>query len=368
MVTNYSAMSVDPNQLFSKPMSSATDPTAANYMGRVEQQYTPSISGGGGAVLGTVDEVKSPAPSGGGGNGNLNMSDYNKTWYYNEFGQPTAIGGSDGGPNINQMVEEAYGGLMSSFGEQESLAKQGAESSKTGIQEQYLADTKSTQSELEKLLRDIDLNRSKLQESGSAALDDSARSYRALEQRANVRYGGGSGLGDLMRELAAKELYRSQGGIRKEQLAGEKDIVRNITDTNLFFEDKRSKLELWRNQAIREVENNLNSILANISAQKGMAQRDKDLAKIDALNKARSDAQGIRMADVQFRGELFNTYLANMQEQMGRTFTPEEIADIYSKFNSPVFSPYAQASGQAPYVPGAGRDEDELNQLMPGVA
>lgn len=287
--------------------------------------------------------------------------------WYNELGNWEWMQQGNGGgqPDTNRLIDEAYGGLMSAYGQQEEAAKFGAGESKKNIEAKYGSDVEKTNAELNKLMRDIELNRQRFAQSGFAAESQNVGDYNALEQRANVRYGGGSSLGDLMRELAAKEYYKQQGGLRQQRLAGETDFANNINDTQLFFQQKISDLDLWKNEALSKVEDNLKSILANISTQRGQGEANKANAKLAALQQAQADAKNIQAADVQFRNTLFTTYLQQQQETMGRSFTPAEIANLYSTFNSPVFSPNQQAYANFSYNPAAfgKKDEEELNQL-----
>lgn len=266
-------------------------------------------------------------------------------------------------------IDEAYEKVMNAFGQQEEVVRGGAKSSQTSIEDQYKIDADKANAELDKMLSDIGVNKNEFLTSVADAINQNLTGYNALEQRANVRYGGGSSLGDLMRELAAKELYKQQGQARNQQVAGEAKFASLEAEAQQFISQKLTDLGQWKKDSLAKIEQNLQEQLANISMRKQDTEVQKANAKLGLLQEARNKAQEISMADAQIRTEIASAYIANLQETTGKTLTPEQVQSIYSQFSDINFSPYGQATGQAnaiAYNPNAlsKEDEDKLNQLF----
>lgn len=354
-------------------MSSAVDPRASNYQ-NMSSSNSSQVNASGrplysGSVLGASTNVPTntytgqfinpdpapsptpapgPAPSGGNAGGGQNQS-------------------SGGGGGIDMsMIDKAYSTLDSIFGEQESGARKTAGTAKENIGAQYSSDVGKTETAKEQQLRDLQNSMQQFQESGSSAIDDLVRQYNALEQRANVRYGGGS-LGDLMRELAAKEYYKQTGGIKKQQLAGEKDFATQMSDAKLFFQQKIDDLGMWKKQAMDEVENRLSQQLSQIGAMRGQSQMDRANKQLELLQRAQEQARQITAMDLEFKNNMLSSYIENAQATLGRAFTPQEIANLVPQFFTPEFNTASQSfSNFNQYNPSAlnGDEEDELNKIM----
>lgn len=374
---SYANMSVDPNAISSMPQVQSQpwvnytpafiqSPANANMTqaGTGQPVYSPPKSG---QVLGASDSANN-----GGGAPQIDTGAEKKpnvNGWYNELGNWEWMQPAGQGNGVDmRMLDEAYGNLQNIFGQQESAARGNAATAEKSVMDRYGADVGKTQAEQDKLIRDLMTKKQQFTESALGAANQNVVDYNALEQRANVRYGGGSSLGDLMRELAAKELYKQQGQIRTQQLAGERDFGQQEQDAKLFISQKLGDLDLWKNEAIGKIQESLSGALAQINAMRGESEINKANAKIAALQKAQDDARQITAADVQFRTGLMSAYIQNAQETMGRAFTPEEISNLVAQFNSPVFSPYQQAYSNMAYNPGALSKDDEeqkrINELM----
>lgn len=283
-------------------------------------------------------------------------------WHGSDGGWKPEGGGSGGGGVDTRALEDAYGRLQGLFGEQETTARGTAASADKSILDNYGSSIAKTEAEKAKMLRDIQLNKQRFDEAGFGALDQNARDYSALEQRANVRYGGGSGVGDLMRELAAKEFYRSQGGVRKQQLAGEQDFANQMSDTELFIGEKLGDLDLWKNDAMAEVKNRLTTQLNQISSMRAESEIAKEERKLAALQTAQENARRITEADNQFKSNLLTQYMASKSEIMGRALTPQEIQSIIPQFMGPGLNPSGSTEA-GPAFRTFGNEEDELTAL-----
>jgi hypothetical protein len=269
-----------------------------------------------------------------------------------------------------RAIDEAYAGAMNEFGKQEGVVRSGAESSKVSTEDQYKIDADKANAELDKMLGDIGVNKNEFLASVADAINQNLTGYNALEQRANVRYGGGSSLGDLMRELAAKELYKQQGQARNQQVAGEAKFAGLEAEAQQFISQKLTDLGQWKKDSLAKIEQNLQEQLANISMRKQDTEIQKANAKLGLLQEAKNKAQEVSMADAQIRTEIASAYIANLQETSGKTMTPEQIQSIYSQFSDINFSPYGQATGQStqlaynPSTTLSKEDEDKLSQLF----
>ena len=371
---SYANMSVDPNainkittpQVQPQPWVNYTpafiqSPANANMTQASTGQpvYSPPKSG---QVLGASDSAGGAPQIDTGAEKKPNVNGW-----YNELGNWEWMQPAGQGNGVDmRMLDEAYGNLQNIFGQQENTAKGTANSAKENISSQYMSDVGKTESERDKQMRELQKSLGLFQESGSGAVNDLVGQYNALEQRANVRYGGGS-LGDLMRELAAKEYYKQTGNIKKQQLAGESDFAMQQDDAKLFFQQKISDLDLWKKQAMSEVESRLQQQLDTISAMRGQSQMDKANKQLELLQRAQEQARQITAMDLEFKNGLLSNYIENAQTTMGRAFTPQEIAALVPQFFTPQFNTASQAfSNVNQYNPSAlrGNEEDELNKIM----
>ena len=276
-------------------------------------------------------------------------------------------GGGGGGGVDTGAIDDAYKSVLAAFGQQEEAARSGAAQSSSDIESRHTLDTEKVNAELDQMLRDLGVKQKGFQQSQEDVLDQNVVDYNALEQRANVRYGGGSSLGDLMRELAAKELYKQQGLTRREGQAGNVQFETQIQDAKLFMNQKIGDLEQFKKESLGSIASNLKASLAEISSRRGQTDTAKAEAKLGLLQQARQEAASISAQDNALRGELFSAYIANVQELSGKVLTPREIASLQSEFANINFT--SQGQGQTDplaYNPSglSGEDEDEFNQLF----
>lgn len=264
-------------------------------------------------------------------------------------------------------IDDAYKALFNEFGKQEQAVRAGAETNRGDINARYGVDKEKYNAELDKMLSDIGTNKKDFLKSVSDAIAQNVNDYNALSQRSNVRYGGGSSVGDLMKELATKELFKQQGLTRREKSAGEAKFAGLIKDANTFVSQKLGDLDLWKREALGKIDSNMSAQLAQIGAQRASTEAEKANAKLGVLQQARQQAQKIAMMDAEIRNNLASAYVANLQEISGRTMTPEQVKGIYSQFSDINFKPYEDAAAQS-IIPSRSTlskdDEDKINQLF----
>lgn len=267
----------------------------------------------------------------------------------------------------NAELDKLYAGLLGEFGKQEELARGGAGRSREDVLARFGFGEKTAQSDLEAALTGLSGEKKSFLQSVGDALNQNVVDFNALNQRAGVRYGGGSSLGDLMRELAGKELTKQQGLTRREGFAGEAKFAGMIADAKKFMQSKVGELTLWKNESLNKIQDNLQARLADISSQRTATEAEKARAKLGILQEARAQAQQIAQTDAQLRTDIASAYVANLQEIEGRALTPEEVQGVYSAFSNIEFSPFGQAAEQTGgFIPGklSPEQEDELGQLF----
>ena len=265
----------------------------------------------------------------------------------------------------NAAVDAAYKTLMESYGMQEKSARTGAETGSANVEARNKNEVEKVNAELEKMLRDLGISQKSMRQENEDILDRNVSAYNALEQRANVRYGGGSSSGDLMRELAAKELYKQQGLTRREGQSANVHFETQMQDAKLFISQKISDLALYKQEALDDISNNLSKSLAEITTRRGQSDIAKAEAKMGLLQQAREEAANITTQDQTLRNELFGAYIANIQELQGKILTPQEVQTLYYDFADINFKSQGQGLDQAmAYNPTRFNDEeDELSQL-----
>lgn len=117
------------------------------------------------------------------------------------------------------------------------------------------------------------------------------RSYNALNQQAQTRYGGASSTGGAIQELVRQEFMRTQGGLRQKYMAGVAAIQSAERNAQTQFSLAVQELEKSIIAAQREINTNLETAINNVNLQKAQAEDDKRAARSDALARSLQQQQ-----------------------------------------------------------------------------
>lgn len=279
--------------------------------------------------------------------------------------KPNSPSGS--GSSVN--LDELYAPIFNALNQQRDLANtfysqgQSQVESQRASQQQRLGENK--------LITDA-----KLAEQGKilnqdleSALAQAVRSYNALSQRGNVLYGQSSSAGRAMGELAAREAYRQQGGIRQENQRQLGNLANSVKETELYYaqtareideEAQQRFTELWKewksqmdyiNMKFAENETAKRAYKTELDNSINMMQREYEFnrkAKLDELNIWK------QQQDYMLQQEL-GTVAKNLYSK------PPDVFGGYK--NNLAFSSDAPTASKAMVKKMTNRDEDEFSSL-----
>lgn len=351
-------------------------------------------NGGGGGETGPIGGLEGPditktggepggGPSGGSGGGGgdagpapSNLKDPNANpgdgWFWDAAdGWKRSGGGSSTAGPSQAEIDAAFSPLFSAFNQAESAVRGNYQTDVAGVDKRYQTYDKQYEDERSRLRGEAEDKQSDFNQTLRSALDEAVRAYNALDQQRIARFGGGSSAGQAVGELARQEFFRQQGNVQQEGVRGEREFAKEFANIGQFIAQKKSELDLWKEEALGELKKNLNTQLANIQSQRGQAESAKAQARLSIIQDSINRARAIQDQDTQFRQNLAIAGLNQLQESAGRTFTPEEINAVVKQFmggDSSIGATQA-SSGIDPrnlalYNPNARQTQDELSNLQ----
>jgi hypothetical protein len=214
-------------------------------------------------------------------------------------------GNSGGGSGISQSdISDAYAPLLSALDSYAGQLNQGYGRDVQGVNDQYVGGQQKTDAESAQLNTDVDTNQRQYNNQLTSAYQDAIRAYNALAQQGNARFGGSSSAGQAVGELANQEFFRQQGNINEQQTEGDLSFIQQRTKIKDYILGKKNDLDNWKNQALSQLKTNLDSALAQIQQQKGIAESNKTKDRLAILQSAQQTADQIHATDIQFRQGL----------------------------------------------------------------
>ncbi len=272
------------------------------------------------AVLG--NSTSSSGGSGSSGN-NYQVGGWygGRQWDGSRFGNPgeVIVGGSSNNSQNFSSTPSMDGAVSTPQIDYDALFQPGFQALQD--QEKYLQDVEFPQASA-----DIEKNRLKLNSeltdyetsaktqteadktalttSRDSALSDAVKSYNALRQQRNARFGSASSAGEAVGELAQQEFFRSQGNIQgtyQEQMG---QIMQKASSLYTFLTKKKTEIDTEAQNLLTQARNELTKRLMDISAQKGMLEQAKSQAKIQALNDAINFSRNINQMKIAAQLEL----------------------------------------------------------------
>jgi hypothetical protein len=130
------------------------------------------------------------------------------------------------------------------------------------------------------------------------------RALAEIQQGLQARYGGTTGTGAFVSELAGRETLGNIGKF-KQTLANEFSKVNQLR-VNLFQTYEKNKLDISNQteQLIAQAKSELNKQLANLEIQKGQVNADKSARKTQAIQFYQSQVQEINARNTQYLRQL----------------------------------------------------------------
>lgn len=265
--------------------------------------------------------------------GTMKLQDALSEGLVDEWGNPRN-GGGGGYEDLSKQISDLYAPALQAADEQAGIVRSGYEGDVKNLQNRVAQALSQYNTQGEQLLQDTDTEQSSFNKVIESALNQAVRAYNALNQRANVFYGGATGTGRAMNELAQREYYRQQGQIGSKQAEGTQQFSQERGRIRQYIDSKVKDLDLYKQEALDSLKQNLDAQIASINARKGEIEANKTRDKISVLQDAINRTRAIQDQDKTFRQNLALAGVQQMQEIAGRAFTPQEIKAYISEFTS----------------------------------
>lgn len=180
------------------------------------------------------------------------------------------------------------------------------------------------------LQQGLDLQQQQLADSGRSAAAEALRSYNALMQQQQSRYGMGTGAGQFLSDLLGQEYLRSKSGVDQQLQSGQAQLALEGQKTQQYISKKLGDLDSWKNDAFKAIDDNLQGKLYEIGAQRGVLEQQKAQQKQQAFFDALNYKQQVQQNEQQFKMQLASFAVQNLQNVTGQAYTPEQISGIVS--------------------------------------
>ena len=274
--------------------------------------------------------------------------------------------GGSGGPSQAEL-DAAFNPLFSALGNAESAVRSGYESDVSGVGKRYDTYNKQYEDERSRLMGEATDKQTDFQQTLKSALQEAVKAYNALQQQRTARFGGGSSAGEAVGELARQEYFKQQGNVSQEGVRGEREFAKEFANIGQFISQKKSELDMWKEDALGTLKKNLDSQLANIQMQRGETESAKAQARMSIIQDSINRARAIQDQDTQFRQQLAIAGVNQLQESAGRSFTPAEIQAYIEQFMGGNTAISAGGTTSASYSPTYNKNtkkEDDLAKLQ----
>jgi hypothetical protein len=242
-------------------------------------------------------------------------------------------GGDQGGGqgNEQQQISDLYGGQINFLNQ---LAEEAAGQKQTSLgelipqEESQYRNISNEQSDLEKALA---LQGNQITQGAQSGYSDAIRAYNALKQQGMSRYGGGSSTGGAISELIGQQFLRTTGQARQATENARQQLGLEMGKVQTYISQKKSEVDQWKRDAISKINSNFSVEMSNINQNKMETEANKMIAKQDALKQVIADSKAIQQKDSEFKQNLAQWTLEQMQKVSGRAFTPQEVASVYNE-------------------------------------
>lgn len=272
-------------------------------------------------------------------------------------------------PDID--LSELYRPALDAANESERLVREGAQSDLTSLDARISQARDQYNTQQTQLIDDTNSEQTKFNKTLRSALGEAIQSYNALQQQGRARFGGYSSAGQAIGELARQEFFKQQGNINQKGVEGTEEFAKERGRIKSFIAQKNSDLDIYKEEAIREIQGNLKTQLATISARRGEIESNKTRDKLALLQDAQNQVRAIQDEDRRLRQEIAANSIMQMQQISGRAFSPNEIKAYMEEFAFGIPTSIAPAQGTNlnpaiaynRYANGNTSEEDYLNTL-----
>lgn len=277
-----------------------------------------------------------------------------------QVSSPSNDGGGDGGGDIS----DAYAPALQAIAEAENALRGNANAQEESVGRNYQSSLDQTNTESAQLKTETSQRQDQFNKQLRSAYENAVRAYNALNQQKIAKFGGGSSAGGAVGELAQQEYFKQQGNINDQQSQGDLQFSNEFSKIGSYIGKKLTDLDNWKKDTMSQIQQNLSSALAEISARRGDVESNKTRDKLALLQSARDRVAAVQDANRSFMQQLAVASLSQAQQISGRAFTPTEIQATLQQWGIPL-NGVSGVTGQTPTPTGRPNDQyDEFGNLI----
>lgn len=279
--------------------------------------------------------------------------------------QVAAPSGSNGGGDVNTSdISDAYAPALQAIAEAENALRGNASAQEESVGRNYQSSLDQTNTESAQLKTETSQRQDQFNKQLRSAYENAVRAYNALNQQKIAKFGGGSSAGGAVGELAQQEYFKQQGNINDQQSQGDLQFSGEFSKIGSYIGKKLTDLDNWKKDTMSQIQQNLSSALAEISARRGDVESNKTRDKLALLQSARDRVAAVQDANRSFMQQLAVASLSQAQQISGRAFTPTEIQATLQQWGIPL-NGVSGVTGQTPTPTGRPNDQyDEFGNLI----
>lgn len=210
---------------------------------------------------------------------------------------------------IRQEVEAIYSPLMNYYNQAEGLVTEEYNRYLPELQQQYETSLSNIQTQRQRGERELEEQREMAQQRREDALSAARRLYDELRRGGLQRFGGASSAGQAFTELTAAEQQRQAGNVWNLYQQAENQIARYKANLNEQFNQAEKELELAKTSALNKAYSDYQNRLNQIRAMRAQTESAKASLALEALYNLRNQINQINLSTL----NLSQTLAANRQ-------------------------------------------------------
>lgn len=293
-----------------KPISSLTNPQAANFQGSLTYNYVP------GATQRVVGDVLGAAQSSGGGSQQQQSSGPN--WSQGLTGEQVRALGlnpdtmiatnglfyGQGGTSSEEELNNAYNPIFDYLNQAESSVRGAYPSIQQDITNQFGVSAGQLGSSRDMGMASLTSNEAKVQQTKEDAMSAARRLYNELIGGYGQRFGGASSAGEAARTLAGNEAQRTMGGVNRDYGNNIALINQKRVEVEQNYQTGLQQLQASRDTALNQAKRDFDQKLLDIQNTRASTASEKAQQKLAALQELRNQAYNIQLQNQQFQQQL----------------------------------------------------------------
>ncbi len=264
------------------------------------------------------------------------------------------MGGGSGEPDYSAQIDAIYGPAYQSLNDRSNFLTNTA---LPNLNSQTDAEVEKSLNDLNSQIigvkTDADTQRNILFQQNQKALGDILRSYLALQQQGQARFGQGSSTGQAVSELTGQEYLRNRGQLDLAYTNETGKIADTILKADMFATQKTQELDTWKKTQVQSNNQRIQEELLQINNARYQLDSDKAAKRFEALQ-----------AGVQRAQQIQDMYTAQQQElDIWKQKVDYQTQEDFKKLSAG-FAPVNQiAAPQSQYLPATSAQVNPNNLL-----